>query len=57
MISMKAPKEKQNVESLQMEEKRELLRQLQRRFGADLNQVCRVSGIGYTEAAKLLYSY
>jgi len=48
---------KQNVESLQMEEKRELLRQLQRRFGADLNQVCRVSGIGYTEAAKLLDSY
>lgn len=36
------------------EEKRELLKQLSRRFGTDLNQLCRVSGIPYSEAARML---
>ena len=48
---------KQSVESLNKEEKQEFLRQLQRRFGADLNQLCRVTGLEYTKAANLLDSY
>ena len=38
-------------------QKAELLRQLGRRFSADLNQLCRVTGVAYAEAAKLLDSY
>ncbi|MBQ7518108.1 MAG: hypothetical protein IJU13_06775 [Bacteroidales bacterium] len=39
------------------EQKAELLRQLGRRFSSDLNQLCRVTGIPYAEAAKLLDSF
>lgn len=42
---------------LDMEQKVELLRQLSRRFSADLNQICRVTQIPYEEAAKMLDSY
>ncbi|MBR4808856.1 MAG: hypothetical protein IK031_01080 [Bacteroidales bacterium] len=48
---------KQSVESLLPSEQKELLMQVRRRFGADLNQICRVSGIAYSEAAKMLDSY
>ena len=48
---------KNGPEQLTREEKCELLRQLSRRFGADLNQLCRVSGIPYPEAAKMLDEY
>lgn len=48
---------KNSVASLQREEKKELILQLQRRFGADLNQICRVTEIEYSEAAKLLESF
>ena len=40
-----------------MEQKAELLRQLIRRFSADLNQVCRVTGIPYEEAARMVDTY
>jgi len=45
------------VKELIPEQKAELLRQLGRRFSADLNQLCRVTGIPYAEAAKMLDSY
>ena len=45
------------MENLEREQKAEMLRQLGRRFSADLNQVCRVTGIPYEEAAKMLDSY
>lgn len=45
------------VADLSREQKSELLRQLCRRFSADINQVCRVTGIPYAEAARMLDSY
>ena len=42
------------ISDLGMEQKTELLRQLRRRFSADLTQVCRVTGIPYEEAARML---
>ena len=42
---------------LRVEQKVELLRQLIRRFSADLNQICRVTGIPYEEAARMLDTY
>lgn len=48
LFHVESPKE------LSKGDRRELLSQLRRRFGADLNQLSRVSGIPYTEAAKLL---
>ena len=39
---------------LTRDELRELLFQLRRRFSADINQLCRVAGVPYTEAARLL---
>ena len=44
------------IHELQAQQKAELLRQLGRRFSADLNQLCRVTGIPYAEAAKMLDS-
>ena len=37
-------------------QKAEMLRQLSRRFSADINQLCRVTGVSYAEAAGLLDS-
>lgn len=45
------------ITELGQEQKAELLRQLARRFSADLNQICRVTGIPYEEAARLLDTY
>ena len=45
-----------SIAELRDEQKGELLRQLERRFSADLNQLCRVTGISYSEAARLLDS-
>ena len=45
-----------SIAELRDEQKGELLRQLERRFSADLNQLCRVTGITYSEAARLLDS-
>ena len=42
------------ISDLGVEQKTELLRQLGRRFSADLNQICRVTGIPYEEAARML---
>ncbi len=42
------------ISDLGVEQKKELLRQLGRRFSADLNQICRVTGIPYEEAAMML---
>ena len=42
------------ISDLDVEQKTELLRQLGRRFSADLNQICRVTGIPYEEAARML---
>ena len=42
------------ISDLGVEQKTELLRQLGRRFSADLNQICRVTGISYEEAARML---
>lgn len=42
------------ITDLSEEQRRELLRQLSRRFSADLNQICRVTGIPYAEAARML---
>ena len=39
---------------LSLNQKAEMLRQLGRRFSADINQLCRVTGIPYAEAARLL---
>lgn len=41
-------------DSLSKEQKAELLKQLRRRFGADVNQLCRVTGLPYKEAAEML---
>lgn len=41
---------------LSLDQKAEMLRQLGRRFSADINQLCRVTGIPYAEAARLLDS-
>jgi hypothetical protein len=45
------------ISSLTSEQKAELLRQLGKRFNADLNQLCRVTGIPYAEAARMLDHY
>jgi len=45
------------IADLSSEQKAELLRQLGRRFSADLNQLCRVTGLPYAEAAKILGNY
>ena len=45
------------IANLNANQKGELLRQLGRRFSADLNQLCRVTGIPYSEAADLLDSF
>ena len=44
------------IADLSVGQKAELLRQLSRRFSADLNQICRVTGIPYEEAARILDS-
>ena len=46
-----------NIDELSAERKAELLRQLGRRFSSDLNQLCRVTGIPYSEAARLLDTF
>ena len=46
----------ERITDLGEEQRGELLRQLSRRFSADLNQVCRVTGIPYEEAARMLDS-
>ena len=46
-----------SIKDLDLSQKTELLRQLSRRFSADLNQICRVTGIPYEEAAGMLDSY
>lgn len=45
------------VGDLSSDQKAELLRQLQRRFSADLNQLSRVSGIPYEEAARIMDAF
>lgn len=45
------------ITDLDLEQKTEMLRQLRRRFSADLNQICRVTGIPYEEAARLLDTF
>ena len=45
------------IRDLNAEQKAELLRQLSRRFSADLNQLSRVTGIPYSEAARMLDTY
>ena len=45
------------ISDLDVGQKAELLRQLRRRFSADVNQICRVTGIPYDEAARLLDSW
>ena len=47
----------EGMSDLTLEQKTELLRQLGRRFSADLNQLCRVTGIPYAEAAKMLVNF
>ncbi|MCR5352424.1 MAG: hypothetical protein K6E35_08055 [Bacteroidales bacterium] len=42
------------ISDLCPEQLAELLRQLARRFSADINQLCRVTGIPYAEAARML---
>ena len=42
------------ISDLGVDQKTELLRQLGRRFSADLNQICRMTGIPYEEAARML---
>ena len=42
------------IEALLPYQKRDLIEQLQKRFSADLQQICRVTGIPYEEAAKIL---
>ena len=43
-----------SIESLNRDQKSELLKQLRRRFGADISQLSRVIGLTYKEAAILL---
>ena len=45
------------ITDLDAGQKAELLRQLRGRFSADVNQICRVTGIPYDEAARLLDSW
>ena len=45
------------ISDLSVEQRTELLRQLSRRFSADLNQISRVTGIPYEEAARMLDSW
>ena len=45
------------VADLSGDQKAELLRQLSRRFSADINPLCRITGIPYAEAAKMLDNY
>ena len=45
------------ISDLSSEQTAELLRQLKQRFSADINQLCRVTGIPYAEAAKMLDNY
>ena len=45
------------IDDLGAGQKAELLRQLSRRFSADLNQICRVTGIPYEEAARMLDAF
>lgn len=45
------------VEELSDEQLKELLRQLQWRFSADINQLCRITGITYENAVKMLDTY
>ena len=47
----------ERIQELSQEQKAELLRQLGHRFSADLKQLCRVTGLPYEEAAKLLDSF
>jgi len=47
----------EGIQELSQEQKAELLRQLGHRFSADLKQLCRVTGLPYEEAAKLLDSF
>ncbi|MBR5073022.1 MAG: hypothetical protein IKX29_05685 [Bacteroidales bacterium] len=47
----------EGINDLMEEQKTELLRQLGRRFSADLNQLCRVTGIPYAEATRMLDRY
>ncbi|MCR4859312.1 MAG: hypothetical protein K5910_01460 [Bacteroidales bacterium] len=42
------------LSALDKSQQAEMLRQLVRRFNADINQLCRVTGIPYAEAARLL---
>lgn len=42
---------------LSEEQLAELLRQLKHRFSADLNQLCRVIGISYSDAARMIDNY
>lgn len=46
--------QKYSPDLLDIREQRELLHQLHRRFGADLSQLSRVTGIPYPEAARML---
>ncbi|MBO4476067.1 MAG: hypothetical protein J5737_05060 [Bacteroidales bacterium] len=42
------------IEQLQTSQKAELIKQLKMRFSADINQLCRVTGISYKETVSLL---
>lgn len=46
--------QKKSIQDLSMEEKKEFVRQIRFRFSSEANQIARVAGISYTEAAKLL---
>ena len=46
--------QKHSFQELKEEEKTEMLRQLRFRFSADVNQLARVCGLSYAEAARLL---
>lgn len=43
-----------DMEELQEYQKRDLIEQLQRRFSADLRQICRVTGVPYEEADAII---
>ena len=46
-----------SIDELGVEQKAEMLKQLRRRFSADLNQISRVTGIPYEEAARMLDTF
>lgn len=48
---------RQQVEGLEPEQQAEVIRQLRFRFGADIVQIARVSGIPYSEISRILDSY